>query len=93
MHSSKAAAGRKAIFRQRPPLRLAFHARQVMEIPAKRNFDLVISDLGLPDMTGHELMKGLRERGLEGIALSGLGMDQDRTRSLEAGFRLTWPSR
>ena len=50
-------------------------------------FDLVISDLGLPDGTGNELMEKLRETyGLRGIALSGYGMEEDLTRSNAAGF-------
>jgi CheY-like chemotaxis protein len=44
-------------------------------------------DLGLPDGTGYELMKQLRDRhGMKGIALSGYGMKEDRRRSREAGF-------
>ena len=54
---------------------------------AKDTFDIVLSDLGLPDGTGHELMMQLRDRyGLRGIALSGYGMEQDLARSREAGF-------
>jgi CheY-like chemotaxis protein len=50
-------------------------------------FDLVISDLGLPDGTGITLMERLREaHGLRGIALSGYGMEEDQARSIEAGF-------
>ncbi len=50
-------------------------------------FDLVISDLGLPDGTGHQLMAALREKhDLTGIALSGYGMAEDLLRSAEAGF-------
>jgi len=50
-------------------------------------FDLVISDLGLPDGTGTELMKKLSATyGLRGIALSGYGMEEDLARSREAGF-------
>lgn len=50
-------------------------------------FDLVISDLGLPDGTGFELMHTLRDAyGLRGIALSGYGMDEDLRRSSDAGF-------
>ena len=49
--------------------------------------DLVISDLGLPDGNGHELMRELSVRyGLKGIALSGYGMEEDRNKSLQAGF-------
>jgi CheY-like chemotaxis protein len=49
--------------------------------------DFVISDLGLPDGNGIELMKGLRDScGLRGIALSGFGMEEDLQRSHEAGF-------
>ncbi len=51
-------------------------------------FDVLISDVGLPDGTGYELMEKLRAvRGLRGIALSGYGMDDDLRRSHEAGFR------
>jgi signal transduction histidine kinase/ActR/RegA family two-component response regulator len=51
-------------------------------------FDLVVSDIGLPDGSGLDLMLELRERyGLDGIAVSGYGMDEDLKRSREAGFR------
>jgi CheY-like chemotaxis protein len=49
--------------------------------------DLVISDLGLPDGSGQDLMRELVRRwGLVGIAVSGYGMDEDIQRSREAGF-------
>jgi PAS domain S-box-containing protein len=56
---------------------------------AKNNsFDLVISDIGLPDMNGYDLMKILRDRhGCHGIALSGYGMEEDIARSRQAGFK------
>lgn len=50
-------------------------------------FDLVLSDLALPDGTGYELMEFLRaHHPLPGIAMSGFGMEQDIQKSHEAGF-------
>ncbi|MHA3773728.1 PAS domain S-box protein [Verrucomicrobiota bacterium sgz303538] len=52
-------------------------------------FDLLLSDLGLPDGSGHELMTELRARygpALRGIALSGFGMEKDVQSSLACGF-------
>ena len=50
-------------------------------------FDVVLSDVGLPDGTGIELMAQLRDRyGLRGIALSGYGTEEDMRRTAEAGF-------
>ncbi len=50
--------------------------------------DLVISDLGLPDGSGHQLMEELAAQGIAGIALSGFGAPEDRDASRRAGFRL-----
>lgn len=52
-------------------------------------FDLVVSDLGLPDGTGHEMMEIITaEKPIPGIALSGYGMEEDIARSRAAGFRI-----
>jgi PAS domain S-box-containing protein len=47
-------------------------------------FDLVISDLGLPDGSGLDLMRRLRP--LPGIALTGYGLEEDVKKAREAGF-------
>lgn len=50
-------------------------------------FDLVVSDLGLPDGSGIDLMPELqRQRPVPGIALSGYGMEEDLRQSKAAGF-------
>jgi len=51
------------------------------------SFDLLISDVGLPDGNGMDLLRVLRTRyPIRGIAISGFGMDTDIGKSLEAGF-------
>jgi signal transduction histidine kinase len=58
-----------------------------LEAAASEKFDLLISDVGLPDGTGLDLMQQLQSRGpMRGIVLSGFGMEEDVRRSLEAGF-------
>jgi PAS domain S-box-containing protein len=56
-------------------------------LAAEQPFDIVVSDLGLPDGDGHALMRQLKEQhGLPGIALSGFGMENDVQHGREAGF-------
>jgi CheY-like chemotaxis protein len=65
-------------------------------IAHQKNFDLVVSDIGLPDGNGYTLMSELRKDfGLKGIALTGYGMEQDVLRGQNAGFvaHLTKPVR
>jgi CheY-like chemotaxis protein len=57
------------------------------KLAQRRRFHLLISDLGLPDGNGLELMRELRNsHQLQGIALSGYGMESDVTAAKEAGF-------
>lgn len=59
-----------------------------LSLTAGNSFDLLISDLGLPDGSGCDLLRELRrtQPDLKGIALSGYGMDKDLKASREAGF-------
>jgi CheY-like chemotaxis protein len=60
-------------------------ARQAAD---RGEFDLVISDIELPDGTGLDLIRDLKPRGIQGIALSGYGTDEDIRTSRAAGFAL-----
>ncbi|HEX2973122.1 MAG TPA: PAS domain S-box protein [Tepidisphaeraceae bacterium] len=62
-------------------------AREAMEVANGGTFDLLISDIGLPDATGWELMQRLRAlRPIRGIAISGYGTQDDSRQSRQAGF-------
>jgi CheY-like chemotaxis protein len=58
-----------------------------LSIAAQQPFDILLSDIGLPDGSGLELLKRLRSvREVPALALSGFGMDEDIERSRDAGF-------
>jgi signal transduction histidine kinase/ActR/RegA family two-component response regulator len=65
---------------------VAHTADQASEKARTEAFDLLISDIGLPDRSGYELMQELSGRGLRGIALSGFGMESDINRARASGF-------
>jgi CheY-like chemotaxis protein len=62
--------------------------RAARELAAAGEFDFVITDLGLPDGDGTELMSAFSTaiRAPMGIALTGYGMEDDIQRTLAAGF-------
>jgi CheY-like chemotaxis protein len=58
-----------------------------LRIAEERHFDILLSDIGLPDGNGLELLKKIRaRRNVPALALSGFGMDEDIDRSRGAGF-------
>src|SRR5437762_2830131 len=66
---------------------VAHSAEQAVEKSHEQDFDLLISDIGLPDRSGYDLMRELREsKRLPGIALSGFGTEHDVSKARAAGF-------
>lgn len=55
-----------------------------------RTFDFLVSDVGLPDGDGYQLMAEVRKAqpAIRGIALSGYGMEDDLQRSQAGGFAI-----
>jgi two-component system CheB/CheR fusion protein len=69
-------------------VKLAHSVTEAKQFSDNEDFDLVISDIGLPDGNGLDVIRYLREhhQSIKGIALSGFGMEEDVVRSMEAGF-------
>ena len=69
-------------------VRTANTYRSAIEICDEEQFDLVISDVGLPDGSGYDLMREMLDRACttKGIAVSGYGTEKDVEDSLRAGF-------
>jgi len=66
---------------------VAASVHEAIAITSRQSFDLLISDIGLPDGSGIEIIRHVRKHHkLKGIALSGYGHDDDIRRSREAGF-------
>lgn len=58
-----------------------------LELATTREFDLLISDVGLPDGTGIDLLRKLRRtHTMPAIALTGFGQKEDISNAKDAGF-------
>ena len=66
----------------------ALDFQSAVNLSAKEQFDVLISDLALPDGSGIDLMQKLKSKQpLFGIALTGFGMEDDIRKSYDAGFK------
>ena len=68
----------------------AYDGVEALEVAARFRPDVVLLDIGLPKLDGHEVCRRIRAepwgRDVTLIAVSGWGQDDDRRRSCEAGF-------
>lgn len=67
---------------------VAVDVKSAVEFASTHRFDVLVSDLHLPDGTGWRLMKRLRRSGgrVPAIAFSVFNRPEDRRRSKQAGF-------
>lgn len=65
--------------------------KEALEALGQAEYDVLISDIGLPDGDGWELLRQVLRarpaRPLFAIAMSGFGMNADHLRSQQAGYR------
>jgi two-component system CheB/CheR fusion protein len=71
-------------------VKTANSAKAALRITSQYRFDLIISDIGMPEMNGYDLAESLRKsdtyHSIPMIAVTGYTEYDDRGRSLEAGF-------
>ncbi|PYJ28486.1 MAG: hybrid sensor histidine kinase/response regulator [Verrucomicrobia bacterium] len=65
----------------------ALNLQSAINLGTKEQFDVLISDLALPDGNGIHLMQKLASKPHLAIALTGFGMENDIRKSYEAGFQ------
>ena len=86
-HDDTARALRRLLTKAGFMVSVASNVATALALAGSETFDLLVSDLGLPDGTGYDVMAGLRKiQPLPGIAMSGYGMDEDVSKSRDAGF-------
>src|SRR4026208_1285656 len=86
-HHDACLAMKRMLERRCYQITIAHSAEQASEKVRTQEFDLLISDIGLPDRSGYELMREVKlHKRLPGIALSGFGSEQDVNQAREAGF-------
>jgi CheY-like chemotaxis protein len=67
---------------------VAADVQSARQLATEIEYDILLSDIGLPDGTGWDLLKELKaRRPITAIAMSGYNTDSDRARSKAAGFR------
>jgi signal transduction histidine kinase/ActR/RegA family two-component response regulator len=86
-HQDTCAALEKLLVRRGHLVAATHNVRSAMEAAVRNRFDLLISDIALPDGSGMELMMQLHAISrIPGIAISGFGNNGDIEKSLLAGF-------
>src|SRR5207302_6154932 len=86
-HQDTCAALEKLLVRRGYLVAATHNVRSALEAAARNKFDLLISDIALPDGSGIDLMTQLQAISkMPGIAISGFGNNRDIEKSLEAGF-------
>ena len=86
-HEDTCTALEKLLVRRGHLVAATHNMRSAMEAAVRNQFDLLISDIALPDGNGMELMMQMRAISkIPGIAISGFGNNGDIEKSLQAGF-------
>ena len=72
---------------------IATSAREALDVIETTQPDILISDIGLPEMDGYQLLEQVRQKeaadgaSIPAIALTAFARSEDRTRALLAGYQ------
>ncbi|WP_236519728.1 PAS domain S-box protein [Sandaracinus amylolyticus] len=71
----------------------ASSADEALEVMERAPFDVLLSDIGMPQRDGYALIEEVRRRGIAvpAAALTAFARDQDRKRALAAGYQVHIP--
>src|SRR5207244_12312245 len=67
---------------------------EALRVLARQTPDVLISDIGMPEMDGYELLEKIRSeyppnmRPIPAVALTAFATEQERERSFEAGYQV-----
>jgi CheY-like chemotaxis protein len=95
-HAPTRIALEQLLIRRNYAVRSAASVADARELAKREKFAILISDIGLPDGSGYDLMSEFRKAyGMVGVSLTGYGTEEDVSRSQSAGFvrHLTKPIR
>jgi two-component system CheB/CheR fusion protein len=71
-------------------VRMAYNGSSALKTALEYRPDVVLLDIGLPEMDGYEVARRIRQdpalQNLVLVAVTGYGLESDRLRSQEAGF-------
>ena len=68
---------------------VAHGGREAVEVAGRERPDVLLLDIGLPQMNGYEVCQSLRASGFKDaliVAVTGYGQDSDRQLAADAGF-------
>src|SRR4051794_26754256 len=87
-HADTSTVLSKVLARQGHAVEVATDCASARRCAGAKPFDLLITDVGLPDGSGLDLMRELRAMRdqVRGIVLSGYGTELDKEKSQTAGF-------
>jgi CheY-like chemotaxis protein len=76
---------------------IAASANVALDLVSRHKFDVIVSDIGMPDIDGYELMERIRNSPEEtaaktpAIALTAYARSEERLRALRAGYKMDVP--